>query len=286
MKTTLKVTAVSGMLALLAGCASFAEIADVDAAKTLDASGASAFNKALSADYAAYAVYEAEVEAEWNHGAAFGRKAMRASKNEAVDPEDVSKWTISADRAAVLNEHRAAMLAKFAAGGKESSPAAAGRAQGQFDCWVEEEAEGFTDSDCMANHKAAMAKIKGEAPMKVHAPKPKMNMPGSFIVYFDHNSAVITEKAGIAADMAVHAARNANLSSASLMGHTDTSGNSAYNIALSQKRVQAVSKALMAKGLATTETSASVAGESHPQVMTGDGVREGKNRRVEIFFGH
>jgi outer membrane protein OmpA-like peptidoglycan-associated protein len=276
MKTILKISATSGMLALLAGCASFSDISAVESAKTIDSSGASAFNKALSADYADYAIYESENEGEWGHGASFARKAMRAANNEAVDPEDVVKWTIPDDRAAVLNEHRAAMLSKFAAGGKGTHPAFAGRAQGQFDCWVEEEAEGVTDSNCMKNHMAAIAKISGSAQVA--------NMPGSFIVYFGHNSAEMVANSDIALDMAVNAGRNAQMARAALIGHTDTSGNSAYNIALSQRRVKAVAAALKARGLATSETSASVAGESKPQVMTGDGVREGKNRRVEIFF--
>ena len=164
MNTFLKLTAASGMLAFLAGCASATDIGNVGTARSLKPGvAASNFTKALAKDYATYAVFEADDEGEWGHGGAFARKAIAAAKNADVEPEDVAQWSIPKDRVAVLNQARAKMMDKFSQGGKKSYPHFAARAQAQFDCWVEEEAEGDTDSGCMANHKAAIWRVKLKA---------------------------------------------------------------------------------------------------------------------------
>lgn len=179
MRTLLKLTATSGMLAILSGCAGVSDGNSLDALSNIDASGASAFNQALSADYASYAVYEAETETEAeaefvsegegevklkDDVGLFVRKAVSAGNNEMVEPENVMDWPIPNDRVIILNAHRTIMMNEFAKGAKVSHPALAGRAQAQFDCWVEEEAEGAdegaVDTDCMVNHKDAMSRIK------------------------------------------------------------------------------------------------------------------------------
>jgi len=171
MKTLLKLAASSSILAMLLGCSGASGGGGLEALRNIDSSGASAFNQALSADYATYAVWEFETEAEaefisegegeveLKDFALFVRKAISAGKNERVEPENVSDWSIPSDRATVLNEHRTLMMEKFAKGGKESHPELAGHAQGQFDCWVEEEAEGHENPECMVKHKAAIAGI-------------------------------------------------------------------------------------------------------------------------------
>lgn len=174
MKSLIKLTAASGMLAMLLGCSGAPDVgSDLEALRNMDASGASEFNQALFADYAAYAVYEAEFEADAEYiylsdgevdvlkdVGIFVRKAISASKNEIVAPEEISDWSIPNDRAIILNAHRTMMMNEFAKGAKVSHPELAGRAQGRFDCWVEEEAEGHENPECMLLHKAAMLNIK------------------------------------------------------------------------------------------------------------------------------
>lgn len=172
MKTLLKFAVASGMLAMLSGCAGASVDNSLDALRDIDASGASAFNQALSADYASYAAYEAKYEAgaevvseaegevELNDVGIFVRKAVRAGNNERVEPENVMDWSIPNDRVIVLNKHRILMMDKFARGAKISHSQLSGRAQGRFDCWVEEEAEGNENPECMVMHQAAMAAIK------------------------------------------------------------------------------------------------------------------------------
>ena len=66
----------------------------------------------------------------------------------------------------------------------------------------------------------------------------------------------------------------------SLRGHTDSSGTSAYNMGLSERRVNRVAGALASNGV--SDISTSYAGESELAVETGDGVRNPDNRRVEV----
>lgn len=65
-------------------------------------------------------------------------------------------------------------------------------------------------------------------------------------------------------------------------GYTDTSGPAPYNLQLSQQRAEIVADALVREGVPATEIIAQGRGEENLLVPTGDGVREARNRRVEI----
>ena len=67
-----------------------------------------------------------------------------------------------------------------------------------------------------------------------------------------------------------------------LTGHTDTTGSAAFNQALSQRRVDAVTAALAAEGVPASSITSSASGETNPPVRTGDQVSDQKNRSVEI----
>ncbi len=67
-------------------------------------------------------------------------------------------------------------------------------------------------------------------------------------------------------------------------GHADTSGTPAYNLALSERRANAVKAELVKLGFREAEIVVMFRGEAEPLVATGDGVREPQNRRVEIVM--
>jgi outer membrane protein OmpA-like peptidoglycan-associated protein len=76
----------------------------------------------------------------------------------------------------------------------------------------------------------------------------------------------------------------------SVVGHTDRSGDEKPNLALGQNRADAARQALVAaltkQGIGADkfgEIATSSMGESNPAVPTADGVRNEKNRRVEIM---
>lgn len=65
-------------------------------------------------------------------------------------------------------------------------------------------------------------------------------------------------------------------------GHTDNSGDAAYNQTLSEGRAQAVMKLLLAKGIADSRLSAQGFGDSQPVADNATEAGKAKNRRVEL----
>jgi len=104
-------------------------------------------------------------------------------------------------------------------------------------------------------------------------------------VYFGFDSAALTAEAKN--DLAVLADSVSGHKMVNIVGHTDSSGDNAYNQALSERRASAVRDALVASGVDAANASVSVAarGESELAVATGDGVPEAANRRVTVHMG-
>lgn len=69
-----------------------------------------------------------------------------------------------------------------------------------------------------------------------------------------------------------------------VIGHADTSHDDQTSADLSKARGNAVRDLLVAKGVANSAISVQVKGENVPDVPTADGVKEAKNRRVEIVL--
>jgi outer membrane protein OmpA-like peptidoglycan-associated protein len=67
-------------------------------------------------------------------------------------------------------------------------------------------------------------------------------------------------------------------------GYTDSSGDMSYNMDLSHRREQAVSAALLQRGIANQTLDREARGEHDQAVDTEDGVRNQENRRVVIDF--
>jgi peptidoglycan-associated lipoprotein len=65
-------------------------------------------------------------------------------------------------------------------------------------------------------------------------------------------------------------------------GHTDARGGSEYNLALGQKRAQAVLKTLIVLGASESQIEAVSFGKERPSVSGGDEVAWAKNRRAEL----
>ena len=105
---------------------------------------------------------------------------------------------------------------------------------------------------------------------------------GPWIVYFPFDSNEITYEAQLEINKAEKAASKLKGSQMLLTAHTDTSGSEQYNLDLSARRAKAVVDTLELIGVSRDGVTASAVGESDPAVATGDGVREQKNRRVEI----
>lgn len=71
-----------------------------------------------------------------------------------------------------------------------------------------------------------------------------------------------------------------------LYGHTDSTGGSMMNIALSQKRCQSIKKAMINLGIPEKDISITFEGEKDQRIQTQDEAIEASNRRVEIKVLH
>lgn len=105
------------------------------------------------------------------------------------------------------------------------------------------------------------------------------------MVYFEWDQSDLTSQAAAVIDQAVaniNASATCKASSVSIVGHTDTSGATAYNDALSARRAGVVAGALSQRGIASEIIAQAGEGESKPAKETRDGVREPLNRRSEV----
>jgi OmpA-OmpF porin, OOP family len=106
----------------------------------------------------------------------------------------------------------------------------------------------------------------------------------SYLVFFDWDSATLSERSRqIIADAALASTRVA-ATRIELAGHADLTGTPAYNQELSRKRAAVVAAELVQRGVAPSVISVSSFGDTRPLVATASGVREPQNRRVEIVL--
>ena len=102
------------------------------------------------------------------------------------------------------------------------------------------------------------------------------------VVYFDFDSSEIRpEFAGVVSAQAQRLAANPSLR-VRLEGHTDERGSREYNIALGERRAQAVRRALMMQGVADAQLTTVSYGEERPAMEGAEEAAYAQNRRVEF----
>ena len=124
------------------------------------------------------------------------------------------------------------------------------------------------------------------APTPAPAPAPVAAAPAaqSFQIFFDFNKSDVRPDARPIIEQAASNARKGGTSRISLTGYTDRAGSDEYNQRLSVRRAEAIKAEFVRLGFSPNDISVVGKGESNPLVPTADGVREPKNRRVEIVL--
>jgi peptidoglycan-associated lipoprotein len=106
----------------------------------------------------------------------------------------------------------------------------------------------------------------------------------SNVIYFDYDSFVVKPEFQSVLDAHARFLKaNKNLR-ANLEGHTDERGGSEYNLALGQKRSEAVRRALTVLGISDSQMEAVSYGKEKPAVQGADEAAFAKNRRAEIIY--
>lgn len=107
---------------------------------------------------------------------------------------------------------------------------------------------------------------------------------GPRIVYFDYDSFVVKpEFQGLIETQARFLKAGPNRRVA-IEGHTDETGGREYNLALGQKRAEAVRRVLGLLGVADSQVEAVSFGKEKPAVQGSDEAAMAKNRRAEFHY--
>jgi len=101
-------------------------------------------------------------------------------------------------------------------------------------------------------------------------------------VYFDFDKSTLTSKSIQTLKSAVNALNDNSSIQITLSGHADERGTREYNLALGQRRAEAVSDYLILNGVNKNRITVKSYGEEKPAVNGQDEISYSKNRRVEI----
>ena len=104
------------------------------------------------------------------------------------------------------------------------------------------------------------------------------------VVYFDFDSSEITSQS--ASVLSQHASLLSSNPGAGVLiaGHTDERGSREYNMALGERRAQAVSSYLTAQGAASNNIQVISYGEERPAAAGNDESAYSQNRRAELSY--
>jgi peptidoglycan-associated lipoprotein len=105
---------------------------------------------------------------------------------------------------------------------------------------------------------------------------------GGRIVYFDFDSSAIRPEFQAVIEAHARALKADKTKKANIQGHTDERGGREYNLALGQKRAEAVRKSLSLLGVSDAQMEAVSFGKEKPAMLGGSDAAMEKNRRAEI----
>jgi OmpA-OmpF porin, OOP family len=285
-----KMTFAGAALSLLAACGTI----DGDLVSDMENKG-DAFAGNLRDGYVALARNEA-AEYDWGNSDYFYNKAIAAADGNLVLPDEISSRRLPADHVDELTAARQRLLSALDSSARQKIPGAAAKAQVMFDCWMEEQEENHQPDDiaaCKKGFEAAMAEVDtAMKPMAMAAPKPtptpappaKPIVDGLYLIFFDWDDDRPNTESGAVILKVLDDFKVANPPKIKLTGHADRSGSAKYNMDLSRRRAENIKALLVEAGIPADKLVVEYAGESKPLRPTDDGVREARNRRVEVDF--
>lgn len=278
MRQEFKLMAAGLALVAVAGCSN----RYVDDAKSAQATG-DAFESALARHYLDLAKSESK-QGDVDAATTFARRSTASAEGQLVLPDDFTNRKISRDRGE-LRSARQRLLAALDGNGRTTAPDAAARAQVLFDCWVEQAEENLQPDDIKACREGFETSIAAVESALAAAPTAVPTELGSYLAFFDLNSAELTPEAQDIIANAVTSAKERADESIMITGFTDTTGTPQHNLRLSKQRAGAVADAMVASGVDAGRITTDGLGENNLLIPTGDGVAEPQNRRAQIAIG-
>jgi outer membrane protein OmpA-like peptidoglycan-associated protein len=107
--------------------------------------------------------------------------------------------------------------------------------------------------------------------------------PQQFILQFQFDSDELTAEGRRLLPDIIRSVTERPVPEVDVIGHTDSTGAAASNVALGLKRAASVRELLVKAGLDASLIDVRSHGESDPLVRTADNTYEAKNRRVEVL---
>lgn len=250
------------------------------------------FTQALTANYRVLAQAELD-EHDWNSQQMFAKKGLVAAEGRVPLPEMLSDWYI-ADKTAEydLQVARGRLMAMLNSDAQTWAPQWSAAALTNFDCWIQEQNEGWQMDEiaaCRAAFMTSMQQISAGPRMATIQPATPpakgtttSTNPANYLVFFDFDKSDLLSEAHRIITSALNTIADNPQGMVKITGYTDTSGTPGYNDRLSTRRGDAVAQALIQGGVAANRISVDGKGESALFVQTADGVREPQNRRATI----
>ena len=103
-----------------------------------------------------------------------------------------------------------------------------------------------------------------------------------FLLYFDIGDVSLTAESRALVPEILTTVKERPVPEVSIVGHTDTTGGAAANVALGLRRAALIRDQLVAAGLDARLVEVTSHGETNPVVPTPDNTAEARNRRVEV----
>ncbi len=269
------------LLCLLTGCDYSRSLEALDKTEPTG----DAYQKALVADYHDMAEEKA-ARYDWPGADYFAGKGLVAARGSEVQPEDPTTRYIPAAEMKELREAREKLIAAINEN-RSTQPEMTASALTAYDRWVDRVASD-RDARSVAEQRSAFNAILAKL-SEVHtttvADAPTTTTPEdsfSSVLYFPFDSDRLGDSAhGALAELTRHV-KAAAQAKVTLNGHTDRAGTEEYNMDLSERRAKFVMQQLVKDGIPAPRIHYFAFGETDPAVPTEDGVKEPKNRRVEI----
>jgi OmpA-OmpF porin, OOP family len=305
MNNTLAVTLLSSCALLLGACTT-----DLEKSQAAAPSSGSEFTRALTGHYREMAPNQWDAQRDFSASEHFARKAMASARGELVQPDPV----IHNDPVRLENElvaARARLITALDGGASTRTPASAARAQAAFDCWNDEASDptlagtpvnpatgepwmAAKVQNCRNSYFTAMNEVDARpvaaAPVAAapRAAAPAAAVPAprqqAYITFFDFDQSTVTAEGQAVLRTVSDNVRRGGVADVTITGNTDRSGTDGYNMALSQRRAEAVKAILVRNGVSSNVIVSIARGETQPLVATADGMREPQNRNVAVYI--
>lgn len=167
---------------------------------------------------------------------------------------------------------------------KSSQPSTSATSNGNANQANSGNVSGSNLSGTDQNSKNAAASAPG--PVKAAVADAGLSGPSNAAkkIYFDYDSYIVKPEFQSVIEAHAQYLKANGRSKVSLEGHTDERGSREYNLALGQRRADAVRQSLTLLGVSPSQIESVSFGEEKPEVLGSDEAAYAKNRRVEFFY--